>query len=185
MFVGLIAADFLQRAVHLIVLKVFIKNVANLYGSGTVAIKFPGENSFTQNQTSGMRSSTGYGVQIASDKMKVKMRFSIICFAVSLALGLLSMGLLGQILYYIVSPVLNLIFPPMKLWTGDWVWPALIYASVLWPFGFFISGYSHLLLTKLGWAKIALYGVYVWILVMWDLLLWVLMLELLPKPKFS
>ncbi len=116
--------------------------------------------------------------------MQGKMKFSIKCFAVTFVFGLLSMGLLGQVLYYIVSPVLNFIFPPMSSWTGDWVWPALIYASVLWPFGFFISGWSQVLLIKFGWPKIVLHSIYVSILLIWDLFLWALMLELLPKPKF-
>jgi len=91
------------------------------------------------------------------------------------------MGLLGQSLYYLISPILYLKFPPMNSWNGDWVWPALIYMSVLWPFGFLIGGKAHLRLIKFGWPKIVLYGIYICILLIWDLLLWFTILNLLPK----
>ncbi|HEX8386033.1 MAG TPA: hypothetical protein VF576_07615, partial [Rubricoccaceae bacterium] len=48
---------------------------------------------------------------------------SVIAFAVVLVLGFVGMGLLGAGLYYAVSPVLGLRFPPIDEWQGDWVWP--------------------------------------------------------------
>jgi hypothetical protein len=112
------------------------------------------------------------------------MKFSIICFAVTLVLGLLSMGLLGQILYYPISPILNLKFPPINAWHGDWVWPASIYISILWPFGFLIGGWISSPLAKPGWPKIVLYSTYICILLIWDLFLWFMILNLLPKNGF-
>ena len=99
------------------------------------------------------------------------MKFSIICFAITLVVGLLSMGLLGQGLYYLISPILNLKFPPMKSWHGDWIWPVVIYVSLLWPFSFLIGGGSYLLLIKFGWGKIVLNSLYICILLIWDLFL--------------
>ena len=111
------------------------------------------------------------------------MKFSIICFIITLALGLLSMGFLGQILYYLISPILNLKFPPINSWHGDWVWPALIYVSILWAFAFLIAGRTSLLLIKFGWPKSVLYGIYICILLIWDLFLWFMVLSFLPKDK--
>ncbi len=106
------------------------------------------------------------------------------CFIVSLVLGLLSMGLLGQLIYWCVSPVLRLRFPPMASWTGDWVWPALIYISVLWPFGFLLAGWVNRYVKGLGWPRAAVCGIYVGILLFWGLFLWFVALTLLPKPNF-
>jgi hypothetical protein len=112
------------------------------------------------------------------------MKFSIVCFIVALVLGLVSMGLLGQLLYYLVAPILRLRFPALKSWTGDWVWPAMIYISVLWPFGFLIAGWANLYMVNFAWPKIVTWGAYAGILLLWDLLLWFLILTLLPKPRF-
>ncbi len=113
------------------------------------------------------------------------MKFSIICFVITLVLGLSTMGLLGYGLYYLVSPILNLKFPPMKTWHGDWVWPVLFFVGILWPFSFLIAGWTHLSLLKLGWPKIALFAVYISILLIWDLFLWFMMLNWQPKNKLQ
>ena len=93
------------------------------------------------------------------------------------------MGLLGYGLYYIVSPILNLKFPPMETWHGDWVWPVLFYVSILWPFSFLMAGWAHLSLIKFGWSKIVMYTIYICILLIWDLFLWFLMLNWQPENK--
>lgn len=112
------------------------------------------------------------------------MKFSTICFVVALALALVSMGLLGQLLYYFVAPILRFRFPPLKSWHGDWVWPAFFYISMLWPFGFLFAGWASLHLVKFDWSRVVMWGVYIGILLLWDLLLWYFALTLLPKPKF-
>ena len=109
------------------------------------------------------------------------MKFSITCFAITLLAGLLSMGLLGQGLYYLISPILDLKFPPMKSWHGDWIWPVVLYVSILWPFGFLIGGWTYLSLIKFGWPKITLYGIYICILLIWDSFLWFIMLNWQPE----
>lgn len=105
------------------------------------------------------------------------MKFSVICFVVTLVLGLLTMGLMGQGLYYPVSPLLNLIYPPLSTWHGDWMWPAFFLVGALWSFGFLISGWINVLLRKRGWPTIALAGIYISVLLMWDLLIWLVILN--------
>ncbi len=68
------------------------------------------------------------------------MRRSIIGFCVALGLGFFSMGALGLLLYYAVSPVLGLRFPGEAAWHGDWVWPAAIASGMVWAFGFLAAG---------------------------------------------
>ena len=65
---------------------------------------------------------------------------SIVAFIVALVLGLLSMGALGMLLYYAVSPVLRLRFLGEDAWHGDWVWPAAIASGMVWAFGFLAAG---------------------------------------------
>jgi len=48
-------------------------------------------------------------------------KFSIIAFFIILGLGLMSMGLLGALLYYPVS-FLFTSYPDLNDWHGDWVW---------------------------------------------------------------
>ena len=113
-----------------------------------------------------------------------RMTFSTKCFIVSFLLGVSSIGLLGQVIYWFVSPVLRLRFPPMRSWTGDWVWPALIYVSVLWPFGFLLAGWANKHVHELDWPRVIVCGVYVGVLLLWGLFLWLVALTLLPKPDF-
>lgn len=46
--------------------------------------------------------------------------------------GLLSMGLLGGLLYYAAYPVLAPLYGDIDDWSGDDVWPATIMAGMLW-----------------------------------------------------
>ncbi len=113
-----------------------------------------------------------------------KMTFSTKCFIISLFLGVSSMGLQGQLICWLVSPVLKLRFPPMKSWTGDWVWPALIYVSVLWPFGFLLAGWVNRHMNEFDWPRAVVCGAYLGILLLWGWFLWFVTLTLLPKPNF-
>lgn len=108
------------------------------------------------------------------------MKFSIICFSITFILGLVSMGLFGQGLYYLVSPILNLKFPPMSSWHGDWVWPVSFMSGMFWSFGFLIGGWIYSLLKKFGWPRIALYCIYIFILFIWDLFVWFMILNVQP-----
>ena len=66
--------------------------------------------------------------------------WSVLACVASLVLGFVSLGLLGGLLYYPVAPMLLLCLPPFEAWTGDWVWPAMLEVSFLWPLGFLIAG---------------------------------------------
>lgn len=111
------------------------------------------------------------------------MKFSVICFISVLALGLISMGALGGGIYYFVFPVLELWFPPLDSWRGDWVWPAMITVGMLWSFGFLIAGKVHVHLRKIVSHKFVLYAVYILILLFWDLLLWFVTLVAQPAEN--
>ena len=103
------------------------------------------------------------------------MRFSLVAFIVTLALGLLSMGFLGIGLYYIVSPILDLRFPDLDSMHGDWVWPALILSGMLWSIGFLFAGWLYLFLKKhpsLNWSKSILITAYIIVLLLWALIIW-------------
>jgi len=104
------------------------------------------------------------------------MRFSLLGFIITLALGLLSMGFLGAGLYSLVSPLLNLKFPDLNSLHGDWVWPALILAGMFWSFGFLIAGWVYLYLSRFNWSKAILIAVYILILLIWASIIWALIL---------
>ena len=105
------------------------------------------------------------------------MRFSVISFVITLALGLLSMGFLGVALYTLVSPILKLYFLPLDSMHGDGVWPALILVGIAWSFAFLVAGWVYLHLTGLEWTKMTKVLFYVFILLLWDLLLWIMILS--------
>lgn len=101
-------------------------------------------------------------------------KFSIIAFIITATLGLLSMGMLGALLYY---PVCFLIkrFPDFNSWHGDWVWPALISVGMFWSLGFILAGlFHHFLKNKLN--VIISFIVYISILWIWALILWYVVL---------
>lgn len=69
-----------------------------------------------------------------------QMKRSVIAFVIALALGLLSMGALGMLLYYPVAWVLPSRYPPASDWHGDWVWPTMIGVGMAWSFAFVAAG---------------------------------------------
>ena len=104
------------------------------------------------------------------------MRFSLVAFIITLALGLLSMGFLGIGLYYIVSPILDLRFPDLDTLHGDWVWPALILSGMFWSFGFLIAGWIYIYLSRFNWTKPTLITIYILTQLLWALVLWSMIL---------
>lgn len=95
-----------------------------------------------------------------------RMKRSIIAFVLTLALGLLSMGALGGILYYAVYPLFSPVYGDLNDWRGDWVWPAVILAGMLWSVSFLIAGLLNLRLEQSGMAVLArriAYGVILWL----------------------
>jgi len=109
-------------------------------------------------------------------KFLVALRWSLLAFVITLPLGLLSMGILGLLLYYPVSPLLQA-YGPMESWHGDSVWPTLILVGMGWSFAFLIAGLlDHLLKSKQAhWALRALaYLIVLWLV---DAALWLGMLH--------
>jgi len=53
-------------------------------------------------------------------------RRSVIAFAATAALAVVSMGALGAVLYMAVAPVLAGAPASIDALSGDWVWPAMI-----------------------------------------------------------
>jgi hypothetical protein len=101
---------------------------------------------------------------------------SVVAFAVTLALGLLSMGLLGAGLYYAVRFALPPSLPHIDSIGGDWVWPAVIMIGMLWSISFLIAGGLNYRLIA-GGIKTGLRRViYVVVLWLWAFLLWLIAL---------
>jgi hypothetical protein len=97
---------------------------------------------------------------------------SAIAFVVTLALGLLSMGLLGAALYYAVLLALPRSFPHIDSIGGDWVWPAVILVGMLWSVAFLIAGWLHSRLIARGMATGSRRTIYVIVLWLWAYALW-------------
>lgn len=67
--------------------------------------------------------------------------------------GFLSMGILGLAQYYLVSPALNLGFPPLEKWDQSVVWPLIIVAPILWSPTFLLAGTLNTRLKRAAWAR--------------------------------
>jgi MFS family permease len=106
----------------------------------------------------------------------MEMKRSIIAFIGTLVLGLLSMGLLGALLYYAVYPVLAPYFGDPDDWHGDRVWPSLILAGMGWSFSFLAAGLLNLRLEKAGWRLRSRRAVYLAILWLGAVVIWLIIL---------
>jgi hypothetical protein len=106
----------------------------------------------------------------------LEMKRSVIAFMVALVLGLLSMGLLGALLYYAVYPVLAPFFGNPNDWHGDRVWPSVILAGMGWSFSFLGAGLLNLRLEKAGWRLTARRAVYLAILWLGAVVIWLVIL---------
>ena len=81
----------------------------------------------------------------------------------------LSMGALGYLLYY---PVALLLLESIDALAGDSVWPSVIFAGMLWSFGFLIAGIISHYVTRQGLQKFLTYFTYALFLWTWDYLVW-------------
>ena len=101
----------------------------------------------------------------------LSMKWSFVAFAVTLALGLISMGLLGGLLYYACYPLLGPFYGNLNHWRGDWVWSATIGAGMLWSVSFLAAGWLNLHLEP--YASALLRGIgYVVVLWLGAALIW-------------
>ena len=90
---------------------------------------------------------------------------SIIAGFVVAAAGLFSMGILGFGLYYACYPLLEPLYGDLNDWTGDDVWPATIWAGMLWAIWFPVAGFADLRLKQAG--KSSALRVLSWIVILW------------------
>lgn len=105
------------------------------------------------------------------------MKRSLLAAFVVAALGLLSMGGLGALLYYAAYPVLGPFYGNLDDWRGDDVWPAMIGAGMLWAFSFLAAGWlNQRLLQRSKHARRLAYAVTLWL---GAILTWVFMLATL------
>ncbi|MFS4466342.1 hypothetical protein [Maribacter sp. 2210JD10-5] len=98
-------------------------------------------------------------------------KFSIIACLVCFVLGFLSMGLTGGLLYYTVFFVLGN-FPHLDEIHGDWVWPAMLLISWLFPLGFIFGGLAWHYLKEKVESRILLVVIYVVTVWSWIAFLW-------------
>ena len=88
----------------------------------------------------------------------------------------LSLGLQGLALYGLVSPVLNLIYPPLDRWDQSIVWPLIVAAGLVWSLSFLPAGMLDASLRARGTRK--RWRVLAYLAVLWlgALLAWLLIL---------
>lgn len=61
----------------------------------------------------------------------------------------LSLGMLGYVLYYLVYPIIGLVYPPLSTWRPDAVWPLIVGAGIVWSLSFPVAGViDHALLVR-------------------------------------
>ena len=92
----------------------------------------------------------------------------------------LSMGMLGLALYYLVSPVLNVWFPPLDVWDQSLVWPVIIAMPILWAPAFIVAGIVNRQTKLRGWSRRARIALYLGIIWLAALLAWLILLPANP-----
>ena len=92
-------------------------------------------------------------------KLSRAMRLSLVAAVVVVALSLLSMGLLGALLYFATYPVIVPLFGVVDSWSGDWVWGAMIRVAWLWALCFPIAAWIYDRLPADRYGKVIRRGV--------------------------
>lgn len=90
---------------------------------------------------------------------------SIIAGVVVAVAGLLSMGILGFGLYYACYPLLEPLYGNLNDWRGDDVWPATLWAGMLWAIFFPVAGWVDLRLKQAG--KPGALRALAWLAILW------------------
>lgn len=108
-------------------------------------------------------------------------KFSAIAFITTAILGLFSIGALGAGLYYPVSFLFKS-YPTLNDWRGDWVWPVMIGAGMLWSFGFVFGGLAWHFFYEQIHSVVLLRIMYVLILWIWAALIWYMLIKVNVKP---
>ena len=105
---------------------------------------------------------------------------SVLLALVAVAGAFLSMGMLGLVLYYPVSPLLNVWFPALEAWDQSQVWPIIIAMPVVWAPGFLVAGIVNRQTKLRGWSRRARIALYFGILWLAALLAWLVLLPANP-----
>jgi len=108
-------------------------------------------------------------------------KFSLIAFITIFVLGLVSMGVLGHILYYPIA-FLFTNYPFIDDWSGDWIWPTLIGVGMLWSWAFIFAGVIWHYLSKIISNSILLIVSYLLILWSWDAFVWLIFIKNNMEP---
>ncbi|HZY82333.1 MAG TPA: hypothetical protein VFE50_22565 [Cyclobacteriaceae bacterium] len=94
-------------------------------------------------------------------------KFSIIAFAITLLIGLMSMGAQGYGVYYAVEFALPVSIDTIQ---GDTLWPSTILAGMAWSIGFLMAGF---ICTRIKTQnKYLIWFLYLIILWVWTYLVW-------------
>jgi hypothetical protein len=94
-------------------------------------------------------------------------KFSIIAFAITLILGLMSMGAEGFGVYYAVEFALPVSINSIQ---GDTLWPSTILAGMAWSIGFLVAGF---VCTRVATRRKYVIGfVYLIVLWIWTYVVW-------------
>jgi hypothetical protein len=106
-------------------------------------------------------------------KLSGNAKFSIVAFALTLALGVLSMGAYGYGLYFLVAPFLEKDIDSLR---GDTTWPTILMVGALSSLGFLFAGAAfHYLRYRI--REVASYIVYAIMLWGWVWILWYVFLN--------
>ena len=110
----------------------------------------------------------------------VDLKWSIGAFLLAAFGAFLSLGLQGLALQVLVSPVLNLMFPPLDRWDPSAVWPLIIAAGLVWSISFVPAGLLDRRLKRRGTRR--RWRVLAYLAVLWcgALLAWLLVLATNP-----
>jgi hypothetical protein len=93
--------------------------------------------------------------------------------ALLVAVGaVLSMGLIGLVLYYLASPALTVWFPPLAAWDQSLVWPAIIAAPIVWAPAFVLAGVLNDRFARRGWRRRRRILLYLGVLWLWAVAAW-------------
>jgi hypothetical protein len=92
------------------------------------------------------------------------MWWSVAAFVLFAFLGIAGMGALSAMLVVFASPFLNLCFPPLDSWRGDWVWPIMVVYGVIWPLSFLVAGFLDRLWKRRGRGRGFRWAVYLGVL---------------------
>ena len=104
------------------------------------------------------------------------LKWSIAGFVLAAIGSFLSLGLQGLALYGLVSPALNLIYPPLDRWDQSTVWPLIVGAGLIWSLSFLPAGLLDRRLKARGIRRGGRVLAYLGMLWLGALLAWLLIL---------